>query len=289
VFSASNAAIATFPAKTPLVNVSTVPGFSNTTSSSRNSKLSAADVTARQFEVQASFILLPPANRSTDSKVIAEAGKRRGDSSIVKQPDEFAFGVRIELGNGKFADAYLKGTVRSLAPQSPAYAISSLQVWFDKSQAGGDTNTTFLEGGPVPLPVDSNKPWKAPDTALQLSVWVDHGVVEIYAMKGLARVTSRLYPDDDSVAWGVSVWALPPEPTAGATVDKAAAARTAEALKMPSVVSGMYCWWCRLWTSRCKDPRCYSAISRWPNPGDWGALFDGQVWEMQSAWLPPSC
>jgi hypothetical protein len=176
-----------------------------------------------------------------------------------------------------------------LAPQSPAYAISSLSVWFDRSQAGAGTNTTFMEGGPVPLPADQDKAWLAPDTSLKLSVWVDHGVVEIFAMKGLARLTSRLYPEDDSVAWGVSTWAILPEPTAGLTADRAAAAKAAEALRPPTVISGMYCWWCRLWTSACKDVRCFSAIERWPKPGEWGALFDGQVWEMKSAWLPPSC
>lgn len=289
VHNATAAAIATFPQTTPVVAVSTVPGFDNKGSSS-SSKLSAASVLARQFEVQASFTLLPPGSASTgNNKAVTEAGARRTGSSIVQQPDEFAFGVRIELGGGKFADAYIKGTVRSLAPQSPAYAISSLSVWFDKRQVGVDTNTTYMEGGPVPLPVDNDKAWRVPDEPLQLSVWVDHGVVEIFAMQGLARITSRLYPADDSVAWGLSVWAIPPEPTAGATVDRAAAARAAEALRQPTVVSGMYCWWCRMWSAECKDTRCFSADRRWPEPGQWGALWDGQVWEMQSAWLPPSC
>jgi hypothetical protein len=287
VFNTTNTAVAIFPQVTALLPVSSVPGFS------KGSKLSAATVTARQFEVQAAFTLLPPGASSTGNKVAQEsAGQRRrsGSSSIVQQPDEFAFGVRIELGGGKYADAFLKGTVRSLAPQSPAYAISSLSVWFDRSQAGPGTNTTFMEGGPVPLPVDQGKAWTAPNTPLELSVWVDHGVVEIFAMKGLARLTSRIYPEDDSVAWGVSAWAIPPEPTAGSvSVDRAAAAKTAEALKPPSVLTGVYCWWCRLWAAECKDTRCYSAIERWPKPGGWGALLDGQVWEMKSAWLPPSC
>lgn len=295
VYNATNAAVATFPQVTAMLAVSSVPGYSksNTNSSSSsgggNSKLSASTVTARQFEVQATFTLLPPGSSSTGNKVSSESGTRRSSNSIVQQPDEFALGVRIELGGGKYADAYIKGTVRSLAPQSPAYAISSLSVWFDRIQAGPGTNTTFMEGGPVPLPVDQEKGWTAPDTPLELSVWVDHGVVEIFALKGLARLTSRLYPEDDSVAWGVSAWAIPPEPTAGLTVDRAAAARVAETLRPPSVISGMYCWWCRLWTNGCKDTRCYSAIERWPKPKEWGALFDGQVWEMKSAWLPPSC
>jgi len=290
VHNSTNAAINTFPQVTPLVAVTSVPGVTgDSAGSSSSSRLSASNITARQFEVQAAFTLLPPGSSSTGNKVVTEAGQRRTGSSIVKQPDEFAFGVRIELGNGRFADAYMKGTVRSLAPQSPAYVISSLSVWFDRSQAGGDTNTTFLEGGPVPLPVNQDQAWTAPDTPLTMSVWVDHGVVEIYAMQGLARLTSRVYPNDDAVAWGTSVWAIPPEPTAGVAVDRAAAARAAEALRPPTVLTGIYCWWCRTWSGSCKDTRCYSGINRWPEPGVWGALFDGQVWEMKSAWLPPSC
>lgn len=118
-------------------------------------------------------------------------------------------GVRIEFGGGKYADAYLKGAVEDSG------LVRSLSVWFDKSQAGGDTNTTFWEGGPVPTPVDPAKAWKVSDTPLQLSVWVDHGVVEIFAMEGLAALTSRVYPEDDSVAWGSSAWAIPPETNPG--------------------------------------------------------------------------
>jgi hypothetical protein len=287
VYSASNAAIATFPSVTQLVKVSSIPVAKHGSSSL---KLLAANVTARQFEVQATLTLLPPGASSTSNQVTAETGQRRTANNIVQQPDEFAFGVRIELGGGKYADAYIKGTVRSLAPQSPAYAINSLSLRFDRGQAGSGTNTTFMEGGPVPLPVDADKAWKAPDNPLQLSVWIDHGVVEVFAMQGLARLTSRIYPEDDSVAWGVSAWAIPPEPTGGLVADRAAAARAAETLRPPSAVSGLYCWWCRLWASGgCKDEQCFSAIERWPKPGEWGALFDGQVWEMKSAWLPPSC
>lgn len=295
LYNTTSAAVAAFPQVTPAVPVSSVP---------TGAKLAASDVTARQFEVQATFKLLPPGTSSSSSSThkgtLTESGQRRSTTtttsssssssgSFVKLPDEFAFGIRLELGNGRFADGYLKGTVRSLAPQSSAYVVDSLSVWFDRSQAGGSTNTTFLEGGPVPLPFDKDKAWTVPDTPLDLSVWVDHGVVEIFAMKGLARLTSRIYPEDDTVAWGVSTWSSPPKPTAGVAVDRGAAASSAEVLGPPTVLSGLYCWWCRMWSSPCKDTRCFSASSRWPEPGDWHSLLDGQVWEMKSAWLPPSC
>jgi hypothetical protein len=124
-----------------------------------------------------------------------------------------------------------------------------------------------------------------------LDTQVDHGVIEAFAMKGLGRVTSRIYPAGDDVAWGVSAWVVPPEPTGGLQdVDRAAAARTAESIKQPTTVTALYCWWCRLWSgASCGDSRCFSAFEKWPQPGSWGMLMDAQVWEVKSAWLAPSC
>lgn len=42
---------------------------------------------------------------------------------------------------------------------------------------------------------------------LHLAVWVDHSVVEVFAMGGHGRVTSRIYPLVSASSWGVSVWA----------------------------------------------------------------------------------
>jgi hypothetical protein len=75
-------------------------------------------------------------------------------------------------------------------------------VW----SAGNATNTTFIEGGPVPLPVGTNSAWSLPDQQLGLSIWVDHTVLEVYAMRGLARVTSRVYPEDNTADFGVAVF-----------------------------------------------------------------------------------
>jgi hypothetical protein len=179
-FNATNAAVASFPAVSQLLPVTKVPP------AAAGSKRSAATVTARQFEVQAAFTLLPPGHGTggTRSGVTAEASGGRRNSSIVKQADEFAAGVRIELGSGRFADVYLKGTVRSLAPASPRYAISSLSIWVDRANAGGATNTTFMEGGPVPTPVDSSQAWLAPDQPLNLSIWVSVRMYVFGARRG---------------------------------------------------------------------------------------------------------
>jgi hypothetical protein len=307
VVNATHAALATFPAVTQLLKVGKVPGAAGTNSSVSSSSSSSSSsgrgstnsTTARQLEVRASFTLLPPGSSSTGggSSTAEESGgrTRRSANRILQRPDEFALGVRIELGSGRYADVYVKGSVASLAPASPGYAVASLSVWVDRSQAGGGANTSFVEGGPVPLPaghVGGGQACTAPDTPLALDVWVDHGVLEVFAMGGLGRVTSRIYPAGDDVAWGVSAWALPPEPTAGLphAVDRAAAARAAEAIRPPSAATAVYCWWCRLWVGRqCGDMRCFAGWEKWPAPGDWGVVADARVWEVRSAWLAPSC
>lgn len=123
--------------------------------------------------------------------------------------DAFAVGLRILTGSGTYADVILNGTVTPADSNSALYNITSLSIWVDKSKVGGGTNTTYTEGGPVPLPVSNA--WQVPSDKLSLSVWVDHSVIEVYAMGGLGRVTSRVYPDDDTVAWGLAAWGEPPQ------------------------------------------------------------------------------
>ena len=47
---------------------------------------------------------------------------------------------------------------------------------------------------------------RAMQLPLSLAVWVDHSVVEAFAMGGRGRVASRMYPLTEDVAWGVAVW-----------------------------------------------------------------------------------
>ncbi len=168
--------------------------------------------TARQMELQLNFTVTP--------------GKTTPDqASSSSQPQTVTLAARILTGQGTYTDIVLRAELSAQAqarntsagnvsqPGEPGdttgtatlHSITSMDVWVDRSKAGAATNTSFIEGGPVPLPVTGS--WAVPETALELSVWVDHSVLEVYAMGGLARVTSRIYPEDDEAAWGVAVWA----------------------------------------------------------------------------------
>jgi hypothetical protein len=133
-----------------------------------------------------------------------------------QQPGEFTVGLRILTGNLTYTDVYLRGLLvqppaaDAAAADGAAAAIGNLSVWVDRTHAGNASNTTWIEGGPVPLPVNASDAWLVPQQPLGLSVFVDHSVVEVYALGGLARVSSRIYPEGDDVAWGLAVWSNPP-------------------------------------------------------------------------------
>jgi hypothetical protein len=201
LFNSSKADVKTLPELNSLVPVSTVPGWVP----GANSKLPASQTTARQFEIQANFTLTP-AEGANSTTATAQPDIR--NRFKLNNSNEFAVGVRIEFGNNTYADAYIKGSLEDST-------LTSLSVWIDKSQAGGGTNTTWLEGGPVPLPADPTKAWNVPWEPLQISVWVDHSVIEVFAMRGLGRISSGVYPEDDSVAWGASAWGVGPEVGSG--------------------------------------------------------------------------
>ena len=126
--------------------------------------------------------------------------------------------------------------------------VSSMRVAVDRSCSGGASMTAqnHSQGGEVDLPPSGvlhshpspfaapgapsasapppwgRDPWGAPNISsategqpppllpLHLAVWVDHSVVEVFAMGGHGRITSRIYPLGSTVAWGVSVWARCP-------------------------------------------------------------------------------
>jgi hypothetical protein len=189
----------------------------------------------------------------------------------------------------------------------------------------------------VPLPVETADAWLLPDQQLQLSVWVDHSVVEVFGMGGLARVASRVYPDDDEVAWGVSSWVKLPSQlpvliqwkkqgagsssssdygvvSEGAAVGASGRSSVRSSVRHGGFWSGLYCWWCKLWYKQCScqceeagtaDPRCTTSSSSSSSSRvkemqqqqgsiadaevSWVATADAAAWEVQNAWLPPSC
>jgi hypothetical protein len=161
--------------------------------------------TSRQFELHVNFTLAQAAADSAQP-VTTESG--------AISPLPFTAGVRILIGASAYVDVFLKGNLRpsagdttSAGSDTARYAVDDLAVWVDKSTAGSQTNTSWMEGGPIPLPVD--QPWVLPNDQLGMSIWVDHTVIEVYAMGGLARVTSRIYPEEDDTDYGVSLWAQP--------------------------------------------------------------------------------
>jgi hypothetical protein len=126
--------------------------------------------------------------------------------------------------------------------------------------AGNATNTTFIEGGAVPLPVDNSSAWTLPNKQLGLSIWVDHTVLEVYALGGLARVTSRVYPEGDTADYGVAVFGGGPS---SGSAGSGSSSGVNGALVLPTGGAG----------------------------GGGGASVgaDVQVWEVENMWLPPSC
>lgn len=288
--------------------------------------------------MQLNFTLQPIRNSRTAqaaSDAAAAAADALSSSTATGpdlQPDEFALGLRIALSKrgGKFVDVYLKGSVvQLLGQQSPS--IKSLSVWVDRSHAGNSSNTTYVEGGPVPLPVSNTVNnsganvfnWLLPDQPLGLWVWIDHSVIEVFAMGGLARVTSRIYPGWDDVAWGLSTWAkLPIELPVVEQGGSSAAAGVAGDSTGGALRNTLYCWWCKYWfstfskcSSHCSGdgagdgPETFSGSNAGSSEAaqrqqerqqressgashsqqTWSATVGGAVWQVQNAWLPPAC
>jgi hypothetical protein len=154
---------------------------------------------SRQFHARLAFKVSPPAGGTFN----------------------FTSAARLLTGGGSHVDILLQGATAVTGQEGAV--ISSLRVAVDKRNTGGFT-PQVEEGGPVPLPIkDDNRAvsgWQLPATQLMLDMFVDHSLVEVYAMDGLARVTSRIYPADESVSWGLAAYG---SAGPGATVSLAAA------------------------------------------------------------------
>jgi hypothetical protein len=154
---------------------------------------------ARQFHARLAFTVTPP-----------PAGTAAGGGA--GGPWNFTAGVRLLTGPSSYADVLLEGTAAAPAPgvggaQQPApVVLTALRVAVDKRRTGGFT-PAGVEGGPVPLPPPGARgAWVLPGKELTLDLFVDHSIVEVYALGGLGRVTSRIYPSDESTAWGLAAF-----------------------------------------------------------------------------------
>jgi hypothetical protein len=170
----------------------------------------SANASARQFHARLAFTVPPP---------------QAGGGAF-----NFTVGARLLTGPSSWVDVLLEGAAapaRAAAARPPpppqqqqqqqqqqrqqqqqqqpggaAAALTSLRVAVDKRHTGGFTPAA-VEGGAVPLPAGG---WALPGRELALDLWLDHSVLEVYAMGGLARVTSRIYPSDESTSWGLAAF-----------------------------------------------------------------------------------
>lgn len=126
--------------------------------------------TARQMEVQLGFELAP-------------GNMAGGNISSL-----FKVGARVLTGNDTYVDCFINGTVVPVPVDAQTEAgaagvIGSMFVFVDRTNAGGYSNTTYMEGGPVPLPVNGYR--LLPQHMIQLSVFVDHTIVSLLLISDL--------------------------------------------------------------------------------------------------------
>lgn len=135
----------------------------------------------RQFEALVSFAL--------------DAGQ---DSNA----NELNYNVGIALTTGAAEHTVIRAAGTWVPPRDgQGGRILSAAVYVDTRNAGGATKAG-LQGGIVPLPAKG-----IAVEELQLRVFVDHSIVETYALQGRACITTRIYPLAPYASWGVSVFA----------------------------------------------------------------------------------
>ena len=64
------------------------------------------------------------------------------------------------------------------------------ELYLDKSNCGKFTDPV-IEGGSIPLPSKG-----VYGSGLELNILLDHSLIEIFALGGRARISSRIYPED---------------------------------------------------------------------------------------------
>jgi hypothetical protein len=150
----------------------------------------------RQYEVQLAF--RPP----SASDVQAKFGTVAGDTGALGTAP-YTLWLQLLTGPNSSVTVSLYGAAEyAQSDGQVSIKLVNMSVGVDRRLTGGHTNTTW-QSGLVPLPGGG----AVPVEGLQLSVWVDHSVLEVFALKGLARLTSRIYPEEQDVAWGLAAGA----------------------------------------------------------------------------------
>ncbi|KAK9814708.1 hypothetical protein WJX72_010239 [[Myrmecia] bisecta] len=128
----------------------------------------------RQMDLTVQFNLALPANASS--------------------PLPFTVGAVLSTSNGSYTVIQLTGQA---APASNGTSIANATMSADRSMSGGATNTSSAarQSGPVIVPAGS---------PLNLRIFVDHSVIEVFAVDGHGRLTTRIYP----VAYNPQSWGL---------------------------------------------------------------------------------
>ncbi len=149
----------------------------------------------RQLELLAHFTITPP------------------DGTAASTPPAgipFTLGATVDLAQGNRVEVSLNGTAR--LDGAGGLRVADVEMLVDTTHAGGATQAAKW-GGPVPLPRDG-----LPASRLQVRVFVDRSVIEVFGLGGRQRTTVRVYPLDPSTSWGLSLSAR----AQGATVAAAA-------------------------------------------------------------------
>lgn len=85
--------------------------------------------------------------------------------------------------------------------ESMQMLVREADIWVDTTRSGGATQGRRW-GGPVPLPEGG-----LPAINLQLRVFVDRSLIEVYGLGGRQRTTARVYPLQEHTSWGASLFA----------------------------------------------------------------------------------
>lgn len=119
-------------------------------------------------------------------------------------PREQPYNVGISLLPGRTGEACIRAT-GTWVPDANGQGgrIMSAAVYVDTRNAGGATQAV-LQGGGVVLPPDG-----IPLEDLELRVFIDHSILETYALRGRSCITTRIYPlTQANEGWGLSAFSI---------------------------------------------------------------------------------